>query len=342
MAPMRSHPYLVCSLALIVAVATSIALGPEPIPLVETLRVLGARMLLLDAGEVSRSASERILLDIRLPDTFKYALAGAALAGSGAAYQGLLRNPLADPYLIGVAPGAALGAVIALVSGWTGSTLGFLAVPASAFLGAMATVAAVYRLSRVGKSTPVTVLILAGVAVGALANAATYMIMLRSQTEIRRVVYFMLGGFELDGWFPVLAALPYVASGLAVVVLLARPLNVLQFGDEQASQLGLPVERLKLCIVSAASLAAAAAVAFLGIIGFVGLIVPHLVRLLWGPDYRRLIPLSIIAGAAFLTFTATANRTSDQLRALPLGVVTAFLGAPFFLYLLHRVRRSYW
>jgi iron complex transport system permease protein len=340
---MRSHPYLVCSLALLAAAAASIALGPEPIPLGDTIRILGSRVLFLaGGGEGTRTAAERILLDIRLPDTVKYALAGAALAGSGAAYQGLLRNPLADPYLIGVAPGAALGAVIAIVSGWTGSVLGFLAVPASAFAGAMATVAAVYRLSRVGKSTPVTVLILAGVAVGALANAAAYLIMLRSQAEIRRVVYFMLGGFELDGWLPVLAALPYVACGLAVVVVLARPINVLQFGDEQAAQLGLPVERLRLILVAAASLAAAAAVSFLGIIGFVGLIVPHVVRLIWGPDHRRLIPLSIIGGAAFLVLAATANRTSDELRALPLGVVTAFLGAPFFLYLLHRVRRSYW
>jgi len=151
----------------------------------------------------------------------------------------------------------------------------------------------------------VTALILAGVAVGSLASAATSFLMLATQRELRRVLYFMLGGFNLGGWYPVLAALPYVAIGLGTLVLLARPLNVLQFGDEQARQLGLDVETLKLVLILASSLAAAAAVAFCGIIGFVGLVVPHLVRLLWGPDYRRLVPLSILGGATVLVLADT-------------------------------------
>jgi iron complex transport system permease protein len=335
---MRLPPYVTCLAALAAALVLSVALGPESIPPGEVARIIGSWI----TGNAGQGIAEQIVLAVRLPDAVKYALVGAALAGSGAAYQGLLRNPLADPYLIGVAPGAALGATLAFTYAGPHTALGIFTVPMAAFLGAMATVAAVYRLARVGKSAPVTTLILAGVAVGAFANAAAYAIMLSGQTELRRVVYFMLGGFVIDGWLPVAAALPYMAIGLGVVILHSNALNVLQFGDEQAAQLGLRVERSKLILVAAASLAAAASVAFLGIVGFVGLVVPHIIRLLWGPDYRRLVPLSVIGGAAFLSLTHTAGRTAEGLRGLPLGVLTAFAGAPVFLYLLHRVRRSYW
>src|SRR5262245_51091164 len=224
---MRLHPYATCLGALAVALILSVALGPEPVPLGEVARILGGW---LTGAAATGDSAERIVLAVRLPDAVKYAFVGAALAGSGAAYQGLLRNPLADPYLIGVAPGAALGASLAFIYVGPQTALGGFAVPPAAFLGALTTVAAVYRLARVGKSAPVTTLILAGVAVGALANAAAYAIMLRNQTEMRRVVYFMLGGFVIDGWLPVLSAFPYMAAGLGVVVLLANHLNVLQFG----------------------------------------------------------------------------------------------------------------
>lgn len=340
---MRLPPYLTCLGALAACFLLSLFLGPEHVAPSETLRVLLSPIALLGDAASRDPISERIVLGIRLPDAVKFALTGAALAGSGAAYQGLLRNPLADPYLIGVAPGAALGAVIALVAGWPRTALGSAAVPAAAFAGALITVGLVYRLAQVGRSTPVTTLVLAGVAVGAFANSVAYFLLLRNDVELRRIVYFMLGGFQgAGGWTPVVAALPYIAFGLATVVILARPLNVLQFGDEQAAQLGLPVERVKILVVTGASLAAAASVAFLGIVGFVGLVVPHLVRLVWGADYRRLIPLSVIAGAAFLLAADTANRSVDALRKLPLGVITAFIGAPFFVFLLRTVRRSYW
>jgi len=340
MRTIRIGPYATCLLALGSCFLLSLFLGPEAVHPSETLRIL---LSSLGGQESLDTTAERIILGIRLPDAVKFALTGAALAGSGAAYQGLLRNPLADPYLIGVAPGAALGAVLGLVSGWPRSVLGSAAVPAAAFVGALITVGVVYRLAQVGRSTPVTTLVLAGVAVGAFANSLTYFLLLQNDVELRRVVYFMLGGFQgAGGWTPVIASLPYIATGLVILLILARPLNVLQFGDEQAAQLGLPVERVKLLIVTGASLAAAASVAFLGIVGFVGLVVPHLVRLAWGADYRRLIPLSIIAGAAFLLAADTANRTLVVLQKLPLGVVTAFIGAPFFVVLLRRVRRSYW
>jgi iron complex transport system permease protein len=167
--------------------------------------------------------------------------------------------------------------------------------------------------------------------------------MLRSQEQLRRAIGWLLGGFSLGGWLPVVALLPYVLIGLTILILFARPLNVLQFGDDQASQMGLNVERVKMIVIVAASLTTAAAVAFSGIIGFVGLVTPHVIRLLWGPDYRRLLPLSIIGGAAMLLLTDIAARTLIAPEELPLGVVTALVGAPFFLYLLRRAKQEmYW
>jgi iron complex transport system permease protein len=283
------------------------------------------------------------LFDLRLPRTALIMLTGAALGGSGAAYQGLFRNPLADPYLIGIASGAGLGAVIAMAWRWPATLLGFAAVPAAAFAGALVTIAVVYNLARVGRSTPITTLILAGVATGSFATAMTTFFMLRSQGELRRAIAWMLGGFALGGWPPVYAMLPYAALGLGTLIVLSRPLNVLQFGDDQAQQMGLNVERLKLVVVVATSFVTAAAVAFSGTIGFVGLAVPHVVRLLWGPDYRRLLPLAILGGAAALLLADTAARVILAPQELPVGVVTALLGAPFFVWLLRRAKQqTFW
>jgi iron complex transport system permease protein len=210
-------------------------------------------------------------------------------------------------------------------------------------VSALLTAAIVYSLARVGRTTPVTTLILAGVAVGSFATALTTFLMLQSQSELRRAIVWMLGGFALGGWEPVVAVLPYIALGLIVLIALGRQLNVLQFGDDQAQQLGLNVERAKLVLITAASLAAAAAVAFSGIIGFVGLAVPHIVRLLWGTDYRRLIPLSIISGATGLLLADIAARTVIAPQELPVGIVTALIGAPFFLWLLRRAKQqTFW
>jgi iron complex transport system permease protein len=207
-------------------------------------------------------------------------------------------------------------------------------------VGALLTVALVYSLARVGKSTPVTTLILAGVAVSSFATAITSMTMLLSATELHRAVTWMVGGFSLGGWGPVVAAIPYVALALAVLLMMGRPLDVLQFGDEQAGQLGLNVDKVKVVVVVAASLAAATAVAFLGIIAFVGLVVPHVARLLWGTSYRRLLPLATLLGASFLLMADIVARSVISPRVIPLGVVTAIVGAPFFIYLLARSKRK--
>ncbi|MBF8284061.1 MAG: putative ABC transporter permease protein [Anaerolineales bacterium] len=215
-----------------------------------------------------------------------------------------------------------------------------MAVPAGAFLGGAGTVGLVVIMSRVGRTTPVTTLLLAGVAAGSFVTAITTFWMLRSPDGLRRAFSWLLGGYAGGGWQPVWIVLPYLIAGLIVLQLNARALNVLQLDEEQAKQLGLNVERLKLVLVGAATLMTAAAVSFGGLIGFVGLVVPHILRMLGGPDYRRLIPLSALGGAAFLILADLIARTALAPQELPVGVITALAGAPFFIFLLRRLKRS--
>ncbi len=223
---------------------------------------------------------------------------------------------------------------------WPSTIEGLFSVPASAFLGALLAVSLVYSLARKGGSVPVTTLVLAGVAVSAFASALTSFLMLRSESELRRAIAWLLGGSGLSGWQPLLAMLPYAIVGLLVLLLSGHWLNMLQLGDEQARQLGLPVDRVKLLLISAASLATAAAVAFSGIISFLGLIVPHIARLLWGADHRRLLPLSMLSGAALLLLADLLARTLFAPQVLPIGLLTALAGAPFFLWLLRQSRAN--
>lgn len=332
--PMR-NPFALTLLALVIMLILSLAIGSVFIPPAQLWQVV--------TGSAANETFRIILFDIRLPRTVLIALVGAALAGSGAAYQGLFRNPLADPYLIGVASGAGLGAIIAMSIRWPYTTLGLLAVPLAAFITSLLTVYIVYTIAHVGGSVPTTNLILAGVAVSSFAVSLTSFLMLRSTGEVRRAIGWLLGGVSLVSWDATLALIPYLAVGLATLVLGGYALNLLQFGDEQAAQMGLNVRRAKFIIIVAASLVTAAAVSFAGIIGFVGLIVPHIVRIWWGVDYRRLIPLSIIGGAAILLVADVLARIVLAPQELPVGIVTALAGAPFFLWVLRRAKnQGFW
>ena len=340
------HPFLITLLLLAAATLLSLAVGSVFIPPATLLQALADRLaslhLTASATAVQDTASI-ILFQLRLPRTVLVAITGAALGGSGASYQGLFRNPLADPYLIGVASGAGLGAVIAMSIHWPYSLGGLLAIPIAAFLAAILTVFLVYSLARVGKTAPTTNLILAGVALGSFASALTSFLMLRSDSDLHRAVAWLLGGGMMGGWNPVLAALPYILVGLAVQLAMGHNLNALQFGDEQAQQLGVPVEKVRRIIIVAASLTTAAAVAFSGIIGFVGLVIPHIVRLAWGNDYRRLLPLSIISGAWLLLIADVLARVVLAPQELPVGIITALAGAPFFLWVLRRAKsQAFW
>jgi iron complex transport system permease protein len=343
MSPKAARPFLINLSLLMVAALLSIGVGPVFIPPGTVARMLANLLPGITIAADWPDAFVSILFKIRLPHTILMLLTGAALGGSGAAYQGLFRNPLADPYLIGVASGAGLGAVLALSLQWPSSMLGMYTLPASAFLGATISIAIVYSLARVGRTVPSTTLILAGVAFSAFATSLMSFLMLRSNTELRRALTWLLGGAIMSGWQPVLAMLPYELLGLGILVASGHALNVLQFGEEQAQQLGIPIERVKLLIILFASIATAAAVSFSGVIGFVGLVAPHVARLLWGPDYRLLIPLSIIGGSSALLLADMLARIVLAPQTLPVGIVTALAGAPFFLWLLRRSKaQAYW
>jgi len=323
---------------LLVVVATlAAAIGSVKIPFLTTSSILLSKLPFVDMNPTWTSSLETIILEIRLPRVILVGLVGAALAIAGATYQGLFRNPLADPYLIGVAQGAALGAVIGFLFpvNWFG--IGFGTVPLLAFAGALISIAIVYNLARVGGTLPVTTLILAGVALGALLAAiVSYLIITSSGGQIHGIMFWIMGSFALSQWSEVAFVLPYMVVGVTILLIYARSLNVMQLNEEQAQQLGVNVEKTKLILLGAATLITAAAVSFVGIIGFVGIIIPHAVRLIWGPDYLFLLPLSILVGAIFLTLADIVARTVMAPSEIPIGVITAFCGAPFFLYLLRR------
>lgn len=337
---LRKRPYLINTLFLLISFIFSVALGAVFVPPETVLRILATQLPWIEIIPNCPQSFAAIILALRLPHTLLVALTGAALASSGAAYQGLFRNPLADPYLIGVAAGAGLGAVIAMSLNWPTNLFGFYLIPVGAFIGAIMTVLLVYNLARVNGMVPLTTLILAGVAVGAFASALTSALMLRSDLQIHRAISFLLGGSPMTGWDPVLAALPYMLVGMGLLSFSGHILNVLQFGEEEAKQMGLAVSRAKIFVILTASLTTAVAVAFSGVIGFVGLIIPHIIRLMWGPDYRRLIPLSMIAGATLLLLADMLARILLAPSTLPVGIVTAIAGAPFFLWILRRAKRE--
>ncbi len=315
--------------------AIAVTFGSIAIPLDALARILAAKLPSAQIAQYWSPTWETILFDIRLPRVALSALVGGALATSGATYQGLLRNPLADPYLIGVSAGAGLGATLAIV-------FSFGAISLCAFGGAIGATALIYALARTGSRTTPTTLILAGVALGAFLSAITWFLTFNSDSAFRthQVVAWMMGSFALSSWQNVAIMLPYLGIGWLVLFLNARALNVLQLGDTQAQQLGVPVERVTMIVIAAASLITAAAVATSGIIGFVGLIVPHAVRLVWGPDHRFLLPMSALIGATFLIIADTFARTLLSPGELPVGIITAFCGAPFFLYLLRRNKET--
>jgi iron complex transport system permease protein len=335
---------LAAAAAVLVAALAGLSLGPVALPArgvaAELLNLLpGVR---LDSGLTASEAA--IVTQLRLPRVVLGLLVGAMLALAGGCYQGVFRNPLADPHLLGVAAGAGLGvtAVIALRPDTSGdATAGLpLTVPLAAFVGAVGAVTLTYLLGAAGgrDRTPAT-LILAGVAVSAFLAAGQTYLMHRNVDTIREVYSWLLGRVATGGWHDVLLLLPYAAVTAVVVLLHRRELDVLSVGDEEAASLGLHPQRSRYVLVAAASLGTAAAVSVSGLIGFVGIIVPHTVRLLTGSSYRAILPLSMLFGAAFLALTDLAARTLAAPAEIPIGVVTAFFGAPFFVLVMRATRR---
>ena len=329
--------------AVLLMMTLGLTIGPTDVALEDTFRVLVSHLPWIDIADDVPTATQNIIWQVRLPRVLLVATVGATLALTGATYQGVFRNPLAEPYLIGVATGAALGATIVIVSGASLSWHGLSLLPLAAFAGALTSVVVVYGVARVGNTVPTTTLILAGVAVSSFSTAITSYLLIKDTTNAGLIFSITLGGFNTASWTRLLWVLPYAVPAAAIIMAHGRILNVLALDEDQARFLGVDVERTKLLLLGAASLAAAAAVSVGGTIGFVGLIIPHAIRLVWGPDNRHLLPMSVLLGAAFLIGADLIARTVDRPAEIPVGIITALCGVPFFLYLLRRARTgAYW
>jgi iron complex transport system permease protein len=329
-------PVMVAGLVLLAAVVLATAIGPADIGLGEIVSTILSHLPLLDVHTSASPIDQAIIWDVRLPRVLLAALVGAMLSAGGASYQGVLRNSLADPYLLGVAAGAGLGATIAIVAGAGGSLL----LPAAAFAGAVLAVALTYVVAAAGGGRGSGyAIILAGVAVAAMLTSFQTYLQQQHSDEIRQIYNWILGSFSVASWSDVRLVLPYIAVSCAILIAHRRILDVLRVGGEEAGALGIHPERTRLIIVATATLGVAAAVAVSGLIGFVGIIVPHAVRLIANASYRVVLPVSMIGGAAFLVLADLIARTVQQPTEIPIGVVTAVVGAPFFLIVL-RSRRS--
>lgn len=327
-------------LALAIALGTSV--GSANVPFFTVWEILLSKISFPGIHYNGSSNTETIILEIRLPRVILAGLVGASLSVAGATYQGLFRNPLADPYLVGVSQGALLGAVIGfLMPEISKDITDFGVVPTMAFIGGMGAVIVVYLIAKSGsRALPVTTLILGGVALGAWLSAISHYLMLQSDDgQLHAIVSWMFGHID-DEWRQVLTVLPFTVIGTVVIWLHARPLNVMQLDEEQAQQLGIDVERVKLILLACSTMITAISVAFCGIIGFVGIIVPHTVRIIWGPDHRFLLPLSTLVGAIFLILADVVVRSITDPESVPIGVITASVGAPFFLFLLWKRKRG--
>ncbi len=331
---------------LVVVIVVATAAGTTNIPLGDSVRILIDALPLVSLDQTWTEAQETIMREIRLPRVVAAALVGAALSASGVVFQGVFRNPLVDPFIIGASSGAAFAAVLGfLVLPQAGFIFfGFSWVPALAFAGSLITVGLVYTIARTGGRVAVTTLLLAGVAVGAFLTAVMSFIMLTqsdSQFRLGAIFSWLLGGVGTVGWDQFLLLVPFIAVGLLVVRAFAYPLNAFALGEEQAGALGVPVEWTKVALIAAGSLLTAAAVAAAGLVGFVGLVVPHVMRLIIGPDHRGLLWASVLWGAVFVVLADLAARTLLSPQEIPLGVITGIVGAPFFLVLLRQAKGRY-
>jgi iron complex transport system permease protein len=329
------------AVGLLVTLVVALASGVVPVP----LQALGSALVSLLSGSSAEGVPERVFVGIRLPRALLSVLTGAGLGAAGAGMQGLFRNPLADPGLMGVTAGASLGAALMIVvvgervAATPGAFQLFL-LPLAAFAGALLATSAIWSFAQRGGSVRLTTLLLAGIAVNAIAFAGVgFLTFTADDAQLRELTSWNLGSLNGATWGAVSATAPFVLACVLGLPRVARALNALALGEEEASYLGIDVERTKRVVLVLVALGTGASVAFTGAIGFIGLVVPHLVRLAIGPDHRSLLPGSALLGAIVLTLADTVGRVVVAPSELPVGVITAVLGAPFFLWLLRAARR---
>ena len=288
-------------------------------------------------------ASTAIIIgEIRLPRIILAFIVGAGLAVAGSVFQAIIRNPMVDPYIIGISAGAGTGVMLALFLGIEIAVFNLSSLPAFAFLGAVMTVFVVYQLAKVGNKLPVLTFLLAGVAVSFILNSLMSFLMVLRTENLQQLVYWLMGSLAGTGWSDIKMILPYFLVALAVVIFYLKDLNILLLGEESAAHLGLNVERTKIILLGAASLITASVVSVSGSIGFIGLVVPHIARMSIGPDHRKLIPLAAVFGGCFLIIADTVARTIMAPMELPVGIITALAGGPYFIYLLRNKSKNIW
>lgn len=317
------------------------SVGAVHVPFREVYRITAEQ--LFSIFDLSKAAdletSTYIIWQVRLPRVILSVLVGASLAISGAILQGIFKNPMAEPYIIGVSFGGAFGATIVILFGAGFGLVTTFSIPLFAFTGALIASVVVYRLASVGGRVPVSALILSGIAISSFLSALISLMMAFKGRDLYTLVFWLMGGFSARNWYHVGMVLPFFIIAFPVVFAFARELNVMLLGDERAKQLGIDVEKAKKYLIVASALLAGAAVSVSGLIGFVGLIIPHVVRLIIGPDHRLLIPCVALAGGIFLVFADTLSRVLLPPTEIPVGIITALFGAPFFIYLLRSKRQ---
>ncbi|CAH0344991.1 Hemin transport system permease protein HmuU [Bacillus sp. CECT 9360] len=331
--------YLLATIFLICAMVIGISIGTVAVPISYILKIIGQEAFHLPvAGQIDPMYAT-IVMNIRLPRVILAGLVGASLAVAGAAFQGLLRNPLADPYTLGVSSGASVGAVVTLFFQISLPGIGLYTLPLFSITAAFVTIFIVLLFARkIDRSMKVETIILTGIIFSSFLGAFISLMIALTGDELRQIIGWLLGSVSMRGWEYIQIMLPFFIIGSLLLIISSRELNAMSFGEEQAQHLGVNVQKRKLLLLSAGSILTGAAVAVSGTIGFVGLVIPHLTRLLWGPDHKHLLPLSILIGGGFLILADLVARTVISPTELPIGVITALIGAPVFAVILVKRR----
>ncbi|WMM25785.1 iron chelate uptake ABC transporter family permease subunit [Tissierella sp. MB52-C2] len=329
-------------LILIFTIAVFSIIGTADISVIDTFRIVGSKIPIIrryiDISDIGKS-HETIIWSIRLPRVLLGVLVGASLSMAGAAFQGIFKNPMADPYVIGISSGAALGASIAIILKINISFMNLSTISVFAFIGALAAVFTVYNIAKIKSKVPVTTLLLAGIAIGQFLTAIMSFLMVIYSKDMAKIIYWTMGSLAGKGWGPLKGITIPVVISMIGISLFSRDLNIMLTGEESAQSLGVDVEKTKIYILILGSFMVSMVVSISGIIGFVGLIIPHIVRIVLGPDNRILLPASALVGAIFMIFADTMARTIISPIEIPVGIITALFGGPFFLYLLRKSKK---
>ncbi|MCA0986818.1 FecCD family ABC transporter permease [Guptibacillus algicola] len=334
-------PYLIAIGLLIGAMLLGISIGTVSVPIPTILQLIWTEVLHLPSRTETDPMFTTIVMDIRLPRVILSALVGASLAVAGAAFQGLLRNPLADPYVLGVSSGASVGAVLVLFFNLSLPVVGMFTLPVMSITASIITIFLVLFFARqIERSMRVETIILTGIVFSSFLGSLLSLMIALTGEELRQIIGWLLGSVSMRGWEYIAIILPFFVIGTAILLFSSKELNAMSFGEERAQHIGVNVARRKLWILLGGSILTGGAVAVSGTIGFVGLVIPHLTRLLWGPDHRHLLPLSILLGAAFLIVTDLISRIIISPTELPIGVITSLIGAPVFAIILIRRRKE--